>query len=165
MHNVILELVYFRGFNMICTKCKCEFQSYDKGKNSYCKPCKAEYMKGWYKKANFNEEQRLLIKKSRMVQSARKRSVRFNVPFDMCRDDFEIPSTCPALGILMPNNNKIIQYNSPTIDRIIPELGYIKGNIVVISMKANLIKTNATYKEIRSVSDWLEGILSNNFNF
>lgn len=44
---------------------------------------------------------------------------------------------------------------SPTLDRIIPELGYIEGNVVWISDLANRIKSNATEKELYAVADWL----------
>lgn len=44
---------------------------------------------------------------------------------------------------------------TPSLDRIIPELGYVKGNVVFISILANRIKNNATEKELYAVADWL----------
>jgi hypothetical protein len=41
------------------------------------------------------------------------------------------------------------------MDRIIPQLGYVKGNIAFISVLANSIKQNVTEKELYSVADWL----------
>lgn len=41
-----------------------------------------------------------------------------------------------------------IQNDSPTIDKIIPNLGYVKGNVWVISAKANRMKSNATVEEL-----------------
>jgi len=43
----------------------------------------------------------------------------------------------------------------PSLDRIIPELGYIKGNVVFISNWANIIKQDASEKELYAVADWL----------
>ena len=43
----------------------------------------------------------------------------------------------------------------PSLDRIIPELGYVKGNVVFISMRANSIKQDATEQELYLVADWL----------
>lgn len=46
--------------------------------------------------------------------------------------------------------------NSPSLDRIIPELNYTVGNIAVISHRGNTIKNNATLAELRQVADWLD---------
>lgn len=45
--------------------------------------------------------------------------------------------------------------DSPSLDRIIPELGYVPGNVVFISHSANRIKNDATEKELYAVADWL----------
>ena len=37
---------------------------------------------------------------------------------------------------------------SPTLDKIIPERGYVKGNVQVISHKANSMKRNASLDEL-----------------
>ena len=45
---------------------------------------------------------------------------------------------------------------NPSLDRIRPELGYIVGNIAIISMRANLIKQDASAEELRQVASWTE---------
>jgi predicted RND superfamily exporter protein len=50
---------------------------------------------------------------------------------------------------------------TPSIDRIDPKKGYVKENIIVVSMKANRIKTDATVEEIRKVADFYEKLLNN----
>lgn len=45
--------------------------------------------------------------------------------------------------------------NSPSLDRIVPELGYIKGNVAWLSNKANVIKSSADEKDLYAVADWL----------
>lgn len=42
------------------------------------------------------------------------------------------------------------------MDRVIPELGYVKGNVEIISYRANRLKNDATYHELRAISLWLE---------
>lgn len=44
---------------------------------------------------------------------------------------------------------------TPSLDRIVPKLGYVKGNVAFISVKANRIKNNAEEKELYAVADWL----------
>ena len=45
-----------------------------------------------------------------------------------------------------------LSYDSISVDKIIPELGYIKENIVLCSFKANTIKQNLTLDELR---EWI----------
>lgn len=80
-----------------------------------------------------------------LVQSARNRAKKYNLPFDITHEDVVIPEFCPYLGIkLVPFS----EWSSPSLDKIIPELGYVKGNIQVISTKANTMKNNATQDEL-----------------
>lgn len=70
-----------------------------------------------------------------------------------------MPDVCPVFGTTFVfYGNKVVGPESPTLDRIKPELGYVKGNIVVISSKANMIKSAYSVEDIRCVADWLEKI-------
>ncbi|MFC3079481.1 hypothetical protein ACFODL_15385 [Phenylobacterium terrae] len=55
---------------------------------------------------------------------------------------------------LLTGENAIWDY-SPTIDRVIGDLGYIKGNVRVVSAKSNRIKNNGTADELQRVATWL----------
>lgn len=94
-----------------------------------------------------------------VFQNARKRAFIKNVPFELTKQDiYDLAgSHCPVFGIefIFSGNSKVVP-SSPSLDRIIPEKGYVKGNVAVISMKANVIKQNATYDEILKVSQWLK---------
>lgn len=68
------------------------------------------------------------------------------------------PDVCPVFGTKFVFTGKARSGDSPSIDRIRPELGYVRGNVAVISMKANAIKSNATAAEIRRVAEWLSSI-------
>lgn len=48
--------------------------------------------------------------------------------------------------------------HSPSIDRIDPTKGYIKGNIAVISWRANMLKNNMTVEEARLLLAYLERV-------
>lgn len=71
-----------------------------------------------------------------------------NIPFDLDYTDIVVPKICPILEIPIFRGTKKHTPNSPTLDRLIPELGYIKGNVRVISYKANTMKSDATIEEI-----------------
>lgn len=45
---------------------------------------------------------------------------------------------------------------SVSVDRIIPELGYVPGNIRLISMKANQIMSNVSIEDIEAVLNYLK---------
>jgi hypothetical protein len=81
---------------------------------------------------------------------ARKRGLEFN----LTREDIVIPVHCPVLGIpLVPFSGRFA-HNSPSIDRIDNHQGYVKGNIIVVSFRANSLKKDATVDELQKLSDF-----------
>lgn len=98
-------------------------------------------------------------KESEMWKSAKARSVKKNIPFSIKVDDIVIPKICPVLGIPIRNGDGKPIPNSPSLDRIIPEKGYVKDNIIVVSQKANTIKNNATIEELKKVVEFYEKIM------
>lgn len=92
--------------------------------------------------------------KKYLVSAAKERSKRYNRPFDLTEDDIEIPELCPVLGIELVRNTQGLQDNSPSIDRIDNDLGYVRGNVVVVSMKANRLKSDATPDELMRVAEF-----------
>jgi hypothetical protein len=90
-----------------------------------------------------------------MLYSAKRRAKKYHVPFTLKLGDFAVPKKCPVLGIELMRGRKGSQDASPTLDRIIPHEGYVKGNIAVISSLANRIKTNATLEQVHSVYIWM----------
>ena len=97
-----------------------------------------------------------------MFHSAKRRAKDQGIPFTITLDDIAIPSHCPLLGIPLFVGKRTCCDNSPTLDKLVPSLGYIKGNVIVISDKANRIKSNATLDEIMLLADNLHNILVSN---
>lgn len=91
-----------------------------------------------------------------MLMAAKARATDAEIPFDLTIDDIVIPLYCPALGIKLFIGERGSRENSPSLDRIDPKLGYVKGNVIVISWRANRIKSNASYDEILKIGSWLE---------
>lgn len=73
--------------------------------------------------------------------------------FDLTVEDLEpFPLTCPVLGI--PINwmsTGGTKNDSPSMDRVVPEKGYTKGNVRLISQKANRLKQNASLTELQAI--------------
>lgn len=93
---------------------------------------------------------------STLLTKAKKRAKEKNLPFNLTKTDIFIPEICPALGIQLKVNDDKLGDCSPTLDRFIPELGYVVGNIVVISARANRIKNNASIDEIGKIFSWMK---------
>lgn len=100
-------------------------------------------------------EYRYLNKERKMWQSAKERALKNNLTFSIEISDIVIPSLCPILGIPLFAGEGKVHANSPSLDRIVPELGYTKDNIWVISHKANSIKTNANKDELLVFALWV----------
>ena len=84
-----------------------------------------------------------------MFYSAKFRAKTNNLNFDLEISDVIIPNKCPVLGIEISTSKE--KNSSPSIDKIIPSLGYTKGNIRVISWRANWIKNNMNAEEIEKL--------------
>ena len=77
-----------------------------------------------------------------------------NIDFDLSIDDIEFPSHCPVLGIELNYFSDIVSNNSPSLDRFDPNGGYVKGNIILISMRANRLKMNANPEELMAIAKY-----------
>lgn len=148
------------------------------GYRTNCKQCQNKKRNEWYinnkeraKIVRSNYRNRIDIKNRRnnltklwtreninsvLLTKAKKRAKKLNIPFNITKEDISVPEKCPILGIPLKVSDNIVSDNSPTLDRLIPELGYVKGNVTVISFKANRIKNNASINEIRFLLKWLE---------
>lgn len=84
----------------------------------------------------------------RMLAAAESRARRNDLPFDLDPEDIIIPAVCPYLGMALVRNTGGAKDNSPSLDKIRPELGYIKGNVQVISSKANRCKSDLSPEEL-----------------
>jgi len=82
--------------------------------------------------------------KQQLYRHAKKRALNKELEFNIELRDIHIPKKCPILKVPLICSTRY----SPSIDRIYPDKGYVKGNIAVISTLANSMKANATPKEL-----------------
>src|ERR1700752_1001320 len=89
---------------------------------------------------------------TRLWWAAKRRAKVKGLPFDITKEDIIVPEFCPYLGITLtvhaPRGSS--RETVCSLDRIIPELGYVKGNIEVISHLANTMKQYATQAQLVS---------------
>lgn len=137
----------------MCNWCKCTYMKLNKYNPEYHKQYRknnSEIIKQKRFIFRLNNQNRICLNNAK--SNARKK----NLPFNLELSDIIVPKYCPILGIeLIPAKGNKTD-NSPSVDRIIPELGYVKGNIIVISLKANQLKSNGTIEEHEKVLNWMK---------
>lgn len=84
-----------------------------------------------------------------MLSRAKSRAAALGVPFALSAADVCIPKRCPVFGLVLRIAEGAPDEASPELDRIRPELGYVPGNVMVLSRKANRMKQDASLKDLR----------------
>lgn len=87
----------------------------------------------------------------RLYQSAKSRAKELDIEFSITKEDIIIPDECPILKV--PFVRRTLY--APSLDRINPALGYVPGNVQVITRKANVMKNNATHEELKRFAEWI----------
>lgn len=92
-----------------------------------------------------------------LLRNAKYRAKKQSLPFNLEKSDIVIPKICPVLGtelsVLGVDPYKFPE-SIPSLDKIIPNLGYVKENIQVISLLANRMKSNATPDQLSNFGKW-----------
>lgn len=91
---------------------------------------------------------------------ARDKSLPFSITLEYVRSMYDAAIAdgyCTVLGIPLERGN-VPSPNTPSIDRIIPSLGYVPGNVRIISLRANTLKSNATLSEMKLIVEDLSKI-------
>ncbi len=132
----------------LCTKCgKNPPQMGLRGRQGFqCKECHNFQKAEWV--AN-NHERNLLI-------NARSRAKKLGRVFALQLSDISIPERCPVLDIILQKQTgRAPQPNSPSIDCVIPSLGYVPGNVKVISFRANQLKNDGSSEEHEAIARYI----------
>jgi hypothetical protein len=118
---------------------------------------KENYLKSATEYRTYSQEWRRRFPLKKLIHGAMERARKHSLPFDITADDLTMPEFCPVLGIkLEPNvGGKKSSDNSPSLDRVIPSLGYVKGNVCIISNRANMIKNCGTLEEHQKIVNYL----------
>lgn len=162
----------------ICSKCGKELllEAFNKGnskygRRSFCRECEhkiqntpekvarrrelellrrqnPEYVKKRNEVDKVRKMQNLNSLKKYLLRSAKQRAKARGLEFNIDLSDIELPTICPLLGIPLKVSSNKATDNSYSLDRIDSSKGYVKGNVWVISRRANTLKNNATVEEL-----------------
>jgi hypothetical protein len=115
-------------------------------------------------KARYDERRRSDLRTwmRHMVTAIRSRARKDGIPFDLTEPDLFalMPSEmiCPVLGIPIIVGGGLSP-NSPSVDRHRPRIGYVRGNVAIISNRANTLKRDCTDPaELRAVAEYVERV-------
>ncbi len=100
-----------------------------------------------------------LFKAQKMLKNIRSKCWRKGIPFNLTLEHLleVFPDECPVFKLPFYMDEKKVHTSfSPSVDKIIPELGYTIGNVQVISFKANAMKRDATLAELYIFAQWAE---------
>lgn len=93
-----------------------------------------------------------------VLRSAKRRAklnkLPFNITYKYLKSIFPKDGMCPIFFTTLGFSLKD-RFQSASLDRILPECGYIKGNVQWISLRANTIKNNAHPFELMRVARYL----------
>lgn len=141
-----------------CKRCNAEFKQKRSSQVFCCSECKVK----WWSLAENTREFQLNHKKSypekRLHKAAKERAKATGQPFDIEVSDVIIPDRCPILGCEFESNlgkGQGANPRAPSLDKIRPELGYTKGNVQVVSFKANSMKRDGTIEELLNFAEWV----------
>jgi len=90
---------------------------------------------------------------NRLKASAKKRGIEFTLELTELYE-LGFPITCTCLGIKLEFNRGSYKDNSYSFDRRDNSIGYRIDNIVIVSYRANQLKSNATKEELKMLSDF-----------
>lgn len=124
-----------------------------------------------YRKINgvrIDEQRRINDQKNpipRMISRTRARAKVKGVEFSISAKDLEpLPELCPVFGFpLIYHATPEFKFQSASLDRIDNSKGYVPRNVIVVSLKANTMKNNATIDELQRLAQFygeLSGRLS-----
>jgi hypothetical protein len=92
-----------------------------------------------------------------MWARAKRRAMQSGIEFNIEPSDIYIPGRCPVFNENFVYTSKENMLR-PSLDRIDNSRGYVKGNIQVISFRANKLKGDATFKEVEMLYLWLKAM-------
>lgn len=98
------------------------------------------------------------------IANARNRAKARGLEFDLQLEDLlPLPSHCPVFGMAL--NYQSDDPNDPagfSLDRIDNLKGYVRGNVVVVSLKANKLKRDASLDDLRQLLAFYERLMPAN---
>lgn len=144
--------------------CKCGKTTGSKANS--CRDCARAYMKQYRQRKIreggsvqdvYNYRWRTKNPVSYLYQNAKSRAKKAGLEFTIEKSDIIIPEKCPVFGVpLELVYGEGTKNNKPSLDRIDSSKGYVKGNVQVISWRANNLKSDGTLEEFIKLVEFMK---------
>lgn len=134
---------------------KCQNIRY-KGQREKYRLANKDKVKKWKHNSYKNNIQQYIYSNARARAKSKKQE------FTITRNDVIIPEFCPILGIKLEVLDSGRTGSSPSIDRLDNEKGYTPENILVISDRANTLKSDSTQEERRKIYNFYYDLVRKN---
>lgn len=163
-----------------CTKCGTPYpptkdffyagKSRKDGLSSQCKGCLAERGRNQRELISENRRKRKVtdphkMRGQQLAQAMRQRASKAGVPFDATyitpkyiEGCLRATPNCPCCRTPLLQEyafTRTVAKNSPSFDRIIPALGYVRGNVALLCHRCNTLKSDMTINDLERLLDWL----------
>jgi hypothetical protein len=86
---------------------------------------------------------------------AKVRAKQKKTEFSIYESDIVIPKICPIIGMKLVKGNGYLP-NAMSLDRVDNTKGYVKGNVRVISRKANILKSNMDIQTLEKIIKYIK---------
>ena len=107
---------------------------------------------------NSHPKRELLVRtgEHHIIREIKRKAKHLKIPFNLNTSDVTIPEFCPIFGVKLVSG---ATNNSYSIDKIIPSLGYIKENVIIVSLRVNRIKSDASLKELKKLYEFYKKLI------
>ncbi len=125
------------------------------GKQARCRACINQWMNGYYR----SKPAELMLRR------AKARAKKEGFDFDLSLEDIlPLPEVCPVFGVALRVTVGPQDPFAYSLDRVDNDRGYVRGNVAVMSYRANRLKNDGTAAEHEAIAAWMRRQVSSAAN-
>ena len=116
-----------------------------------------------FRYAELQREWRTAHPRENLIILARARAKERGLPCTITVEELDWPTHCPIFSMELDYTTTPVGQRQhakrdafPTLDRKIPELGYVPGNVFVLSFKANRLKQDSTIDQLEALLAYMK---------
>lgn len=116
------------------------------GRQAKCRPCINAWMKDYYRAEPAKH----------MLRRAKSRAIKEGMAFDLSIEDvLPLPTVCPVFGMPLRVSAEPQDPWAYSLDRIDNSKGYVRGNVCVMSYRANRLKNDGSAADHEAIAAWM----------